>query len=391
MAFFRRTLDLSAAARETEAPAFTVDIDPGTLYGVATIDEALIWMQGQRRISRREAIAVPAVKRARDLIAGGIGQLPLRLYDSANRVTEWSLLSQPEAGIPSTVTWTNTADDLLFSARSWLKVTHVGWHGKPAEVVKLDVDSVTAHPETRTYKTPGGSGSAALFPENSHLIRIDSPNDGLLTAGSRAIRALGRLEVAALNAADGIPPMDYFSPAEGADPLEDEDVTDLLNEWIAARKERRTAYVPAALKYNSNSLNPKELQLNEARELAVTEIARLSGVDSEELGVSTTSRTYANQQDRRKWFLDFTLGPYMRAIESRLSMDDVTPHGYTVRFDTSDFLRADDKTTAETDKILAEAKILTVDEIRARRGLEPLPAPAPTPAETPARRLEVVS
>lgn len=62
----------------------------------------------------------------------------------------------------------------------------------------------------------------------------------------------------------------------------------------------------------------------------------------------------------------------MGAIEARLSMDDITPHGYTVAFDTSDFLRLDDLAAAQADSVLIAAKVLTRDEARAKRGLEPL-------------------
>jgi phage portal protein BeeE len=73
----------------------------------------------------------------------------------------------------------------------------------------------------------------------------------------------------------------------------------------------------------------------------VLEIARMAGVDPEELGVSVTSRTYSNQFDRRKAFLDFTLGPYMTAIEQTLSGPNVVPQGYHARFDLDSFLRSD--------------------------------------------------
>src|SRR3712207_9253373 len=56
-------------------PEFSVDIDSGVLNGTPTIDD-FIYRTG--RISRAEALRVPAVKRARDLICGAIGQFPDR-------------------------------------------------------------------------------------------------------------------------------------------------------------------------------------------------------------------------------------------------------------------------------------------------------------------------
>lgn len=381
--FFGRpspVIDVLTAAAEPPstdvAPRFT-SIDTGTLYGVQTLDDALAWVQGASRVSRREAIQVTAVKRARDLIAGGLGQLPLRMYDADNKVVDWSLLSQPEEGVASTVTWTNVIDDLIFNKHAFLRVKNLGWHGLPADVTRLDPESVTIRPDLRVYYTGSGNGTAQEWVPDGQLIRIDSPNDALLVAGARAIRALGYMEQAGLNAAGGSPPMDYFTPAEGVDPADDDEIVAILDAWKAARKSRSTGYVPAALKYNSNGFSPEQMQLVQAREFAITEIARLTGVDAEDLGVSTTSRTYFNAQDRRRYLIDLTFGPYMRAVEAALSMDTVTPRGFRVRFDTSDFGKADDLTSAQTDEVLIRSRVMTVDEVRARRGLEPLPAAAP--------------
>jgi hypothetical protein len=360
-------------------PKFGVDIDSGVLYGTLTLEDHIY---GTGRITRAEALRVPAVKRARDLICGEIGQLPLRMYDSSGKVVDWSLLSQPESGIARSVTWTRVVEDLLLSERSWLRVTHVGWHGKPAEVRRLTPETVTVQPDYVYYP----EGSAYVWPERAGLIRIDSPNEGLLSA-SPAIRACVLLDRATLNHVDGTPPIDYFTPAEGADPAEDEDIVEMLDGWQAARRARTTGYVPAALKYNTAGWDPEKLQLVEAREFAITEVARLTGIDAEELSVPQTSRTYFNSQDRRRQRAESVLGPYMTAIEGRLSMDDVTPRGHRVAFDLSTYLRLDDLSAAQADEALIRSKVLLPNEARERRGLEPveggdqppaLPAPAPT-------------
>lgn len=365
-------------------PAFSVDIDSGVLYGTPTLDDAIF---RNRRISREEALRVPAVKRARDLICGAIGQFPLRFYDpNGNPATTFSpnLFQQPETGHAPSVTWTRVVEDMLLHERAWLRVVAVGWHNRPIEVRRLDPETVTVQQDYVYYP----EGAAKVWPEHAGLIRIDSPNGGLLD--SPAIRACIALDRAVLSAVDGAPPIDYFTPTEGADP-EEADVVDLLDSWADARRKRRTGYVPAAVQYNSAGWDPEKLQLAEARTFAITEVARLTGIDAEELSVSTTSRSYFNGQDRRRSRIEDVLGPYMTAVEGRLSMNDVSPIGYTASFDTSGFLRLDDLAAAQTDSALITARILTPDEARAKRGLEPLGLPAPdaapalpTPAPTPA-------
>lgn len=370
-------------------PTFAADIDSGTLYGTPTADQAIT--QGTRSVTRDQAMSVPAVRRARDLICGGLGSLPLRLYGPDNRPVPWELFDQPEPGIPAVVSWTRVIDDLFFEGRSWLRVLNHGWHGYPADVLRLERVSVPQH--TVVLDTATGSGSASVYKPDELLIRIDSANDPLLKVGARAIRTLMRLESAALNAAEGVPPADWFTPTDDqSNPFADEHdedaeeqaISDFLDDWAGFRRKRSTGWVPSGLVYNKNSINPRDLQLVEAREMAIAEIARLTGVDPEDLGISTTSRTYANMQDRRRERLDFTMGSYQRSVEGRMSMDDVSPPGHTARFDVSGFVATDDKTSAETDEILIRTEIETVDEIRERRGLAPRSvAQAATPEPAP--------
>lgn len=367
-----------AAALEVPAQRrFETVIDSGVLYGLPTLDDYIF---GRAKIGRQEALAVPAVKRARDLICGGIGQFPLMLLDPTGKPQDWSLLSQPESGVARSVTITRTVEDMLLTERAWWRVTHVGWHGKPAEVVRLDSDTVTVVPKYVSYP----EGQALVWPDKPGLVRIDSPNGGLLTAstGIRAYIALARIAMAAV---DGAPPIDWFTAGDDGEDPEDDEIEETLDDWAAARRARRTAFVPNSLKYNRDGFNPEQLQMSQAREFAITEIARLTGIDAEELSVSTTSRTYFNAQDRRRDRLESVLGPYMTAIEGRLSMEDVTPRGYRVVFDTSSYLRLDDQAAAQTDQVLISSHVITPGEAREKRGLDPNGAPelpaTPAPQE----------
>lgn len=380
MGFLRRAfgLEVAAVAAADQSHRFAVDADSGVLYGRPSLDD---YIYATGRISKAEAMRVPAVKRARDLICSA-AQWTLKVYDPTGKpdtVFSPNLTQQPEPGIAPPITWARVIEDMLLFERGWLKVLHKGWHGRVADVRRLEADTITVQPDYVHYD----HGSAKVWPDVPGLIRIDSPNSGLLD-GSPAIRACIALDRATLNYVDGAPPIDYFTPAEGDVVPDEDDVIDFLNEWAEARRKRGTAYVPAALQYNTGGWDPQKLQLREAREFAITEVARLTGIDSEDLSVSTTSRTYFNSQDRRRRFLEDVVGPYMGAIEARLSMDDITPHGYTVAFDTSDFLRLDDLAAAQADSVLIAAKVLTPDEARAKRGLEPLgdaAEPSPPAAE----------
>lgn len=308
---------------------------------------------GAARVSRELAMSVPAVKRGRDLIAGTLGTLRFKKHDSGRRVVPSELLEQPEEDIARSVTMTATVDDMLFEGRSWWRITAFGPDGFPSKVRRLDPRSVTVRRNGRVYVSPSGQaqGMAQEWVPDEQLIRIDSPNDPLLTAAAGAIRAAHRLERAAARYADEPLPLGYFTPADGVDPGDKELIEQILDDWEDARERRVWGYVGAGLEPHALQWSPEQLQLSAARDYAVLEIARAIGVDPEELGVSTTSRTYANAEQRRLDLVDFTLAAYVVAIEDRLSMPDVTPPGYYVRADYAGFLRSDTLTRMQTYEI----------------------------------------
>lgn len=355
MGLVRRILGLDLEPPTVDPDEFQAahpEVFDVTPTGVAAlgVDASTVSVVAAPKIDRRSAMQVPAVKRVHDLVAGTLGGLPIDVMDTDRRPIRSLLLEQPERNVPRSVTMTRLFGDLLLEQIAWWDVVETTWDKWPLFVKRLAPGRVTVDDERGKVFVDGRERT-----DLSTLIRFDSPSEGLLTAGARAIRTCLLLENYAANAAAGIPPMDYFSPAEdGVDPFAssnpDEDeaeaeekaaIGDFLAEWQEARRTRSTAYVPAALKYQTAGFDPKALQLTEQRAGAVLEIARLGGVDPEDLGVSTTSRTYANMFERRKAFTDFTLGLYRQAVEDRLSMGDVTPRGQYVKFNLDAFLRSD--------------------------------------------------
>jgi len=307
-------------------------------------------------------------------VCASSGGLRLRLKREVDGAYgAWSLFDQPERNVPRSVTMTRLFEDLFFEQVAWWDVTEFGFHTYPAYVQRLDPRRVTVD-NGRVYVDGRERRDAARS-----LIRFDSPNDGILIAGARAIRTCLLLDQAAANMADGVPPADYFTPGEGFDPATtDAEIVDMLNAWQAARRARSTGYVPAALDYHTGGWSPEQLQLADARQHAVLEIARVAGVDPEELGVSTTSRTYSSDWSRRKSFLDFTLGAYLNAVTDRLVMPDVTPRGYVPEIDLDGFLRSDPLARYTAYKAGVEAGALTYPEVRAAEGKPPIDAPATT-------------
>lgn len=349
-------------------------------------------MHASGRIGRPEALSVPAVKRGRDIICG-LSNLPLQTIDADRKIIRTPLLDQIDPNVPDVVTIAQTLEDLLFDAVAWWEITDFASDGYPSSARHLDISQVTVNsPADGRTPAPLPSG---LDPRGEilvdgrrvsieRIIKFDSPNPALLTVGGRVIRRAVALDKAAEMFADEPAPRGYFSPAAGAaDPADDEKIGEILGKWAAWRRKRATGYVPAALVYNPvQQPTPAELQLVPQQQRAALDIANLIGLDPEDLGVSTTSRTYQNAVDRRVDRYNDVLAAYATAITSRLSMGDVTKRGQTVRIVLDGYLRADPKTRADVQAARLAMGATTIDEIREEEGQPSLPAAA-RPADRP--------
>ncbi len=340
-------------------------------------------------VSRSDALSVPAVRRGRNMLCS-IATLPLEELNPANVVVTSALLSQVDPDVPNVVTLAQTVEDLVFEGISWWRKTARDFSGFPIAARHVSVSSVSLRPPEGVNPAPlpsdidprGGVVWVDGKPTpGTEMIRFDSPNPGLLKHGGREVRRAVALDRAAAMYADDPRPLDYFTPTDGAEEPKEAEVQGILAKWRAARKRRSTAYVPRALTYNTvDSPAPRELQLAELQRNVTLDLGNALGVDPEDLGISTTSRTYSNDVDRRRNKLNDVLAPYMRAITERLSMADVTRRGYRVRFNTTDYLLPN-----PTDRwaIYGQAKgmgAMTLDEIRAAEGMPPLPE-QPDPPE----------
>jgi HK97 family phage prohead protease len=408
-----------SVAMEAAKPtaSFSVDVPPEMLEAM-TAGGML-----DRRISRNEALQVPAVMRARNLIAGTLSTLPHVVIDPQRREvpTTYLLGGNIDPDIPNSVLLAQTYEDLLFEGIAWWRVTARGWHGFPVEARHVPVESVHVA-GIGTLPSQSQISPDQLFPvdgqvfidgipvRDDEVIRFDSPNPPLLRHAARAIRTALKLDRIAALYADNPVPLGALEPREGAEPLSAEpgsagdgsersEVDALLDDWEIARSKRAWAYLQAVTA-KTLQWNPEQLQLADQRQHAVLEIARASGIDPEDLGVSTTSRTYANQEQRWQALINLTFASWVAAVRDRLSMRDVLPRGYRAKVRFDDFQRADTPTRMTTYKTALEVGAYAPDEIRAREDLPELtPAqkaasrPAPQPTEPaaepdPAREME---
>ena len=382
--------------RAAFAPGWRFDSPP------APIDQLILSLVGGTygavpKVSRSEALAVPGILRGRNMICS-ISTLPLVQYNGKNDRVPSSLLDQVDPDVANVVTFAMTLEDLLFEGISWWRITRKDPFGFPLNARHLDVATVSVDPPDGALPPiglPSGIDPRGLgvwingeFTLATEVIRFDSPNPPVLRHAGRSIRSATLYALAAQMYAEDPRPLDYFTPAEGADEPTDDQVKAILNQWKAERKKRGTAYVPGSLEYHDvEAPSPQQLQLVELQKQASLDMANALSIDPEDLGISTTSRTYANAVDRRRDKINDVLSSFMLAITQRLTMGDVTRRGHRVAYDLDDYMRANPTERWNVYKAAFEMvdgegrRAMTIDEIRAE---ESMPPAKPDPSAIPA-------
>lgn len=342
--------------------------------------------------NRVDAMSVPAIARARNILAGTIGTIPLKTYDATGReVVGRTIVDQPDPAVPRAVTMAWTVDSLLFHGVAFWQVLDVSpVDGRPTRARWIDPLRVTQNlnPDGTLVVGYAIDGNNVPSRGRGSLIRFDGLDEGVLTRGARSIRTAIALEEAAYRmASEPIPTMIIRNESMNLDPISK---SSLLATFKEARRTSATAYVEGQLTLDSVGFDSAQMQLVEARQHSANEIARLMGIPAWYLNAESASATYSNVTAERRSLVDFGLRPLLYAVEERLSMNDITPNGNKVRLDLDDFLRGDAAEQARIAIDLYSAGVMTLDE--ARNFVDLLPsntAPANDNGTTPqSQRLE---
>jgi hypothetical protein len=341
-------------------------------------------------IDRAEALQVAAVQRGRNELCS-IATLPMRLYRGLD-VVDSALFRQFDPNVPNVVHLSMTIEDLAFERIAFWQVTGHDFDNYPVSVRRLAPRNVSLKrpigPEQPgdqrwVWIRTDGSQDWQKIPA-AELIRFDSPNPGILGSNSRAIRRALALDKVAAMYADNPQLREWFTDRDtGEDGMTDDEVTAFLAEYGAARRVAPYGWIPREVeRADVSAPSPRDLTLVELQKQVTIEIANGLGVDPEDLGVSTTSRTYQNAVDRKQDKINRVYAPYMRALTDRLSMGDVTRRGYAVQFDLTDYLKSDPVSQAAYWKALSDMGVTDAAEIRGWAGLSgpPPSAAAPLPA-----------
>jgi HK97 family phage portal protein len=341
-------------------------------YGFGTVGNAF----GFGPMDRSLAMQVPAVARCRNLIAGVISYLPLELY---NKTTGEELgspvwLEQPDIRQPRSVTLSATVDSLIFYGVAYWRVTEVYADDlRPSRFEWIANTRVNAQLNAKgtevLYYTIDGARVPMSGPGS--LVTFQGLIQGVLQTAGRTIQSALDVEKATAVAL-ATPMATTVLKNTGAD-LPEDHVQGLLATWKAARASRSTAYLTSTLSVENIGFSPKEMAYADASQYLATQVARAMNVPAYYISADmNNSMTYQNIIDGRKEFVAYSLQPFICAIEDRLSMDDITARGNTVRFNIEEsFLRADTMKRLEAIEKMLALGLIDVEQAKEMEDMSP--------------------
>lgn len=334
---FRATRELTAAAALLDVQAAIAN-DPST-YPIATpwgsADMARLVYEDVFGTdvpanSRSAAMRLPGLARARNLVVSTIAGLPFAALRRDEPVVSPSWFTACHDGS----TWQHrlawTVDDLIFYGWSLWEAVR-GADRFPLSFARINVDRWNLDADNRLVL----DGQVVRDP--SDLILIPGLHEGVLSYGCDTIRdatSLYRIVRERLN--NPVPQVDLHQT--GGKQLNGDEIKELRDDWAAAR-----SGLNGGVAYTNEWIEAKpfgsggENLLIEARNAAALDLARLVGVHGGMVDATTpkASLNYETTTGRLGEFVDLDCSLYMLPISARLSLDDVSPHGTRVGFDTA--------------------------------------------------------
>jgi HK97 family phage portal protein len=320
-------------------------------------------------VTRAQALQVPSIKRCRDLICGTIASIPLEYYkkSTGEHIASPRWVEQPSKSQPRFETMYFTLDSLLMYGVAYWQITETYLEdGRMANAQWISNSRVTFNTNsTNSYVTEYYLDGAPLPMSGLGSLITFQKDEGILAVGGTTIKAALDAQHAA-NVALATPSATGFLKNTGAD-LPPNEVSGLLAAWKRARQNNGTAYLTSTIDYQTIGFSPKDMGYNDAIQNLATECARLCSVDPYYVSASmNTSMTYSNVVEERKQLVALTLQSYVSAVESRLSMDDVSTTGHYVKFALDDtFLR-----TEPMERLLVLEKMLGLGLITTEQAME---------------------
>jgi HK97 family phage portal protein len=318
---------------------------------------------GVQSASRSEAMGVPVIARARGIICSTVASLPLetKVKETNESVYSPRVINQPDPRITGAEFWAWIAEDLLFRPAAYAIVM-----SRYADTGRISAMERIAPERVGVFTNANGTQIESYTVDGitiapDQLVVFGNMQEGLLNRAGRTVKAAHALERAAYDFA--LNPAPQMVVKTNGTNLPKERLQ-ALKETFLNRTSKSVTVLNADVSLETVGFDPKQLQMNEARQYLALELCRAIGLPAWFASADPSSMTYSNAVNQRRDLVDFSIRPVLTIIEQRLSLTDFTPASQYVRFDLDDFLRGNPYERAQVYEILNRIGAMTIEEIR---------------------------
>lgn len=341
--------------------------NPGTASGI--------------RVGVREAMRVPAVRRAVTVLAGSIASLPRHVYErttDGREIATGNPLDQvisfrPNDEMSGYSYWERVAAELILHHHHYSRIIP-GRLGAVDQLIPLapeDVRRVRLSNGKIAYdwRQQDGTTKRLVSSEVFHVsgLQIGNVDESLLEQGADTIaNAISLSRYSGKQWRNGAR---LSGVLETDKTLSAEAVGRLSDSWHAqyggVENAGKTAVLEEGLKFKELSQNNTDAQLFEQWNFSVEEIGRLFGVPAVLLGHADKTSTYASAEQFFLSFVNYSLRPWLKNIEDAINSQlIIAPRLYYAKFSVQGLLRGDHKARSEFYRSGITAGWLTPNEAR---------------------------
>ena len=329
MGVFRKSSGVSPSATlgiaGTPAGADLIEVVAQTLWNTVPLAGSQVY--------REEAITVPAVSSARNLLVSVIAPVPM-------------LALKDGVAIPIQPTWLYRSDSLVspYSRMAWT-IDDLIFYGNSLWVVSRGTDGAILDAEWVPRTDWTITNGRILIDEQpvdaSQVLYFDSPFEGLLTVGQRKLREALNVETQIASKVSNPIPLTIISQTDDTERSKAE-VAVILNNYRTQRRdpEGAVAYIPSGFTVETHGESDPAL-FEAERNALIRDISQYLNIPAYMLdGSLNTSFTYNTAEGTRDRFQAESLPFWTNAITARLSQDDCVPRGTSVAFNFADYYAA---------------------------------------------------
>lgn len=345
-------------------------------------------------VTEEQAMKVPTISAAIELISSSIAQLPIYLYkENDNGEVEkvqdrrlFLLNSEPNNLMTGHNLKKQMTRDYLFHGASYVKVEKV--RNDVVALYNLPIREVSV----TKYKSLGYKYEAEInlldtdsknhkFQPEELLIILKDSDDGVTSSGilknnGDTIRlAIDEQDYTIGILKNGALPIGILKATSR---LTESAITRLRASWESlyggAKKAGKTIILEEGMDYHPISMKPNEMDLTNSRKATIAEICRILNVPESML--NSSANKYASNEQNNIYFLQYCLSPIIASIESSLDrtllLESEKEKGYYFRFDTSEILRTTEKEKIDTTVNAMKAGLFSISEARSKIDLPAL-------------------